>query len=161
MTRYIMVLVAALILPQLTLPPSLLAAGIIPSPTGKDKCPVCGMFVGSYQNWLTVIRLKNGRIAYFDGPKDMFTYYLKPDKYVPSLTQSAINEIWVKDYYSMKPIEARKAYFVAGSDVMGPMGKELVPMAKSSDTQEFMADHKGKKIYRFSEITPAVLKSLE
>jgi len=140
---------------------SLFAANPIPPPAARDKCPVCGMFVGGYQNWLTAIRLKNGAITYFDGPKDMFTFYLNLGKYAPKIRQSDITEIMVKDYYTIKPIDARKAYFVTGSNVMGPMGKELVPFAQKSEAKEFSVDHKGQKILGFTEITPATLKSLE
>jgi nitrous oxide reductase accessory protein NosL len=137
------------------------AGNPIPAPTSKDKCAVCGMFVSHYQNWISSIRLKNGSLAYFDGPKDMFTYYLNSEKYAPAAKKSEITEVLVKDYYSVKQIDARKAYFVTGSDVSGPMGKELVPFTSQSDAQAFKTDHKGKKIYKFNEITPATLSTLE
>jgi len=141
--------------------PLLQAGNSMPAAKAIDKCPVCGMFVSSHRNWKSSVRLKNGSVVFFDGPKDMFSYYLSPGKYVPSAQQSAIAEITVKDYYSLKPVDARKAYFVAGSNVLGPMGKELIPLAGESDAQAFMKDHKGKTIYRFNEIVPAILKSLE
>ena len=143
-----------------TLPP-LQAGNSLPAAKANDKCPVCGMFVSSHRNWISSIHLKNGSVFFFDGPKDMFSYYLDPGEYVPSAKQSSIAEIRVKDYYSLKSVDARKAYFVAGSNVSGPMGKELVPLAGESDAQAFMRDHKGKSIYRFNEITSATLKSLE
>jgi nitrous oxide reductase accessory protein NosL len=105
--------------------------------------------------------MKNGAVIYFDGPKDLFNYYLNPGKYTPAARQSELSEILVKDYYSVKPIDARKAYFVAGSDVLGPMGKELIPLARKEEATEFRADHKGNRIYRFQDITPAVLKTLD
>ena len=61
----------------------------------------------------------------------------------------------------LKNIDARKALFVLGSNVYGPMGKELVPFEKASDAQAFLRDHQGKKVLSFGEITPAILKSLE
>lgn len=141
---------------------TLLTAGsAIPTPQARDKCPVCGMFVSGYQNWLAIVRLKNGQTAYFDGPKDMFTYCLNPGKYAPTAKPSDFGEILVKDYYTLKQIDARKAYYVVGSDILGPMGKELIPLARKQDADELMVDHKGKKIYKFNEITPTVLKSLE
>jgi nitrous oxide reductase accessory protein NosL len=91
----------------------------------------------------------------------MFTYYLNPGKYSPAIKQSDITDIMVKDYYTLKPFDARKAYFVTGSNVLGPMGKELIPLAKKADAQEFLTDHKGNRIYRFKEVTAETLKSLE
>jgi len=72
-----------------------------------------------------------------------------------------ITAIQVKDYYSLKSVDGRTAFYVIGSDVYGPMGKELVPFEKQMDAQSFLRDHKGKKVLRFNEITPVVLKSLE
>jgi nitrous oxide reductase accessory protein NosL len=137
------------------------ADNTIPPPTAKDKCPVCGMFVSSYKEWLAALRLHNGSIKYFDGPKDLSTFYLNPGRYAPSAKQADITAVIVTDYYSLRKIDGRTAYFVIGSDVLGPMGKELIPFAKKSDAQAFLTDHKGKKIIGFKEITPAVLKSLE
>lgn len=152
---------AAIIWLQLVTLPLLQAGDAMPAAKANDKCPVCGMFVSSHRNWISSVRLKNGSVLFFDGPKDMFSYYLSPGKYVPSAKQSSIAGITVKDYYSLKPVDALKACFVAGSNVFGPMGKELVPLARESDAQAFMKDHKGKTIYRFNEITPAILRSLE
>jgi nitrous oxide reductase accessory protein NosL len=54
-----------------------------------------------------------------------------------------------------------KAFFVIGSDVHGPMGRELIPFGKPTDAEEFRRDHKGKSVLRFSDVTPAVIKGLD
>jgi nitrous oxide reductase accessory protein NosL len=41
------------------------------------------------------------------------------------------------------------------------MGKELVPFGTRADADGFLRDHRGKRILRFGEITPATLKELE
>jgi nitrous oxide reductase accessory protein NosL len=132
-----------------------------PAPSAKDKCPVCGMFVAPYPNWLGVIVFKDGGRSYFDGPKDLFTYYLAPEKYGSARKTADIAEIYVKDYYSVTAIDGRKAFYVIGSDVRGPMGKELVPFAKKADADGFLKDHHGRKVLSFDEITRATLNSLE
>lgn len=161
MTCTLRILVVATIALLLATQSPLLAGNYTPAPTARDKCAVCGMFVAKYQNWLTSIRLKSGAVVYFDGPKDMFKYYLNPGKYHAAAKQSDVVDVLVKDYYSLKSIDARTAYFVIGSDVTGPMGKELIPLLKKSDAQGFLTDHKGKKIYRFNEITSAIVTALE
>jgi nitrous oxide reductase accessory protein NosL len=132
-----------------------------PAPTTKDKCLVCGMFVAKYPDWATSVTFKNGTTVFFDGAKDFFTYYHNMKKYTPANNQATIASITLKDYYSLKNIDARKALFVTGSDVYGPMGKELVPFEKASDAQAFIKDHKGKKALNFGEVTPAALNTLE
>ena len=67
----------------------------------------------------------------------------------------------MKDYYSLAFIDGRQAFYVIGSNVRGPMGKELVPFAGRADADGFLHDHQGKKVLRFGEITPATLKELE
>jgi nitrous oxide reductase accessory protein NosL len=69
--------------------------------------------------------------------------------------------IQVKDYYGLKHVDARSAHYVLGSDVLGPMGKELVPFAGEASAREFLKDHHGKKLLLFQDITPIVLKELE
>lgn len=131
------------------------------APSAKDKCPVCGMFVAKYPIWTGSIVFSDGNTVYFDGPKDLFTYVLFPEKYDPGRKRSDIAEIYVKDYYSLAPVDGRKAYYVIGSNVYGPMGKELIPFADKADADGFLHDHAGKQVLRFEEITRAILKKLE
>ncbi len=130
-------------------------------PSQKDKCPVCGMFVAKYPNFLAQVLFQDGSYAFFDGSKDMFNYYLNRNKYNPSKKSSDIVAIYVTDYYSMTPLDGFKSYYVVGSNVYGPMGKELIPFEKESDAKEFMADHVGKSLLRFKEVNPEILKGLE
>ena len=132
-----------------------------PAPSAKDKCPVCGMFVAPYPNWVGGIVYKDGGRFYFDGPKDLFTFYFAPEKYGSARKRADIADIYVTEYYSVATIDGRKAFYVIGSDVRGPMGNELVPFAMKTDADGFLKDHRGQKVLRFEEITPAMLKSLE
>jgi nitrous oxide reductase accessory protein NosL len=126
--------------------------------TAKDKCPVCGMFTAKYPEWASQIIFTDGSYATFDGPKDMVKYYLAMKKYNPSKSPGDVDSVYVKDYYSLSFIEARKAYFVEGSDIYGPMGRELVPFEKEADAKVFLKDHKGKRVLTFKEITPETVK---
>ncbi len=130
-------------------------------PSAKDKCPVCGMFVAKYPDWMAQIRFKDGFRVYFDGAKDFFKYYHDLNRYHPARSRGDMAFLWVTDYYAVRLIEAAKAFYVIGSDIYGPMGKELIPFEKEAEAREFLKDHKGKNIYRFIQITPEILKSLE
>jgi copper chaperone NosL len=132
-----------------------------PAPSAKDKCPVCGMFVSKYPDWVATVTFKDSSVLFFDGVKDFFTYYHNMQKYTPARNQASISAISINDYYTLKPVDARQAHFVLGSDVYGPMGKELVPFGKVNDAQAFIKDHKGKMVLRFSDVTPKILKSME
>jgi copper chaperone NosL len=130
-------------------------------PTPKDKCPVCGMFVYKYPDWVSQAVFRDGSRIYFDGAKDLMKFYFKVPQYQPGKSQSEIIALYVTDYYSLESIEGTRAYYVIGSDVFGPMGKELIPFGKEVEAREFLKDHKGKRIFRFQEITPEVLKTLD
>lgn len=124
----------------------------------SDKCQVCGMLVYPYPTWAAEIVFNDGTYAAFDGPKDMFKYYLNIGKFNPSKKQSDIAAIFVTEYYSTRMMDAHEVFFVKGSDVDGPMGAELIAVESADRAKVFMKDHKGKKILRFNEVKMEDLK---
>lgn len=123
------------------------------------RCSVCGMFVAKYDNWLAQIRLADGAVMYFDGVKDLLVFYFDPGGYSKAVPND-IREIWVRDYYSLQWLDGRTAFYVTGSDVYGPMGKEFIPFATREAADSFLRDHKGEKILGFSEITNDQVQSM-
>jgi len=133
-----------------------------PKPPSKEhKCPVCGMFVYKYPDWVAEIIFKDGSVDFFDGAKDMFKYYFNLKKYNPQKTLKDIQSIYVTEWYGMELMETGKVHFVVGSDVYGPMGKELIPCATREDAEVFHKDHKGRLILKFEEVTPDVIRKLD
>ncbi len=130
-------------------------------PSLKDKCPVCGMFVAKYPDFLAQILFKDGGYALFDGTKDMFKYVFNLQKYHPTRKSSDIDSIYVTDYYQVTLIDGYPAHYVMGSDIYGPMGRELIPFEKEADAMEFMKDHKGKLLLTFKEVTYEIVKGLD
>jgi nitrous oxide reductase accessory protein NosL len=134
--------------------------GIAVKPGPKDKCPVCGMFVSGYPNWIAEIIFKDGTYAIFDGPKDMFKYYFNVSTYTKGKTKNDISALFITEYYTTKIVSARDVHFILGSDVMGPMGNELVPVLGKEVAEQFAKDHKGTKMLTFDEITPEDIPSM-
>jgi copper chaperone NosL len=132
---------------------------VVPGP--DEKCPVCGMFVARTPDWLAGVGFADGAHAFFDGAKDLFRYLLEDGRDGRGHTAGDVRSAFVTDYYSLQRVDAREAWFVLGSDVLGPMGRELVPFADERAAKEFLSDHRGRRILRFVEITPGVLKELE
>ena len=118
----------------------------------KVRCPVCGMFVAKYDVWITQIRYDDKLVHSFDGVKDMMAYYFAPESF-NGKPREQIREIWVKDYYSLKWIDASKAFFVTGSDVHGPMGHEFIPFSSRAAADSFKTDHSGENLLTFDNIT--------
>jgi nitrous oxide reductase accessory protein NosL len=131
------------------------------TPSQKDKCPVCGMFVSMFPDWNARIEFKDATYATFDGAKCMFKYYLNMKRDNPTKNKEDMTVTSVKDYNSITSIDARQAFFVIWSDVYGPMGHEPIPFEKETDAKKFLKEHKGKKILRFKDINPNLIKSLD
>ena len=126
-----------------------------------EKCPVCGMFAYKYPKWAARMNyVENGKQVNhaFDGVKDMLKFYKNPAKW-GNYTKHNDAEITllVSDYYAQEAIDGKKAFYVVGSDVMGPMGKEFIPFKTFKSAQTFMKDHKGLQIVEFSKIDEALI----
>jgi nitrous oxide reductase accessory protein NosL len=119
------------------------------------------MFLAKYPDLLARIVFADGSQAWFDGVKDMMKYYFNMAKYAPAKTAADIRAFHVTDYYRLELVDGRKAFYVVGSDIYGPMGKELIPFEKEDSAKEFMQDHKGKAVLTFERIDPALVKSLD
>ena len=133
------------------------ATDIVPE---NARCSVCGMFVAKYPNWLAQINYDSpDETKFFDGVKDMMVFYFNPQKY-GGPARETIKGIFVKDYYTLTWLEAKKAFYVVGSDIYGPMGHELIPFESKEAAESFSKDHHGKSILTFAEITSDLIESL-
>jgi len=130
-----------------------------PAVAKDTRCAVCGMFVAKYPNWLATLTMSDGDIKHFDGVKDMMVFTFAPQKY-GAKAGSTIATLTVKDYYSLAPLDARKAFYVVGSDVTGPMGHEFIPFADKAAAESFSKDHQGKSIVTFEAITADQVESM-
>jgi nitrous oxide reductase accessory protein NosL len=144
---FVVVVLGALITPVLAFEPEM--------PGPRERCPVCGMFVAPYPDWIATIVLKNGEQIFFDGAKDMFRYYFA----LPAgkVTREDIQGIYVTEYYSARYAPVDEVFFVLGTDVYGPMGAELIPVRGRRHAETFMKDYSGNQIVVFDEVTPDML----
>ena len=128
-----------------------------------EKCPVCGMFVYKYPRWVAQIEIKDKHHLSFDGVKDLMKFYFDPAKWGDKFKgmEKSFGKILVTDYYSQKVIDGKKAFYVINSDILGPMGNELIPFKNKNDAQNFKNDHRGKKIIEFNKITKEVIYKLD
>jgi copper chaperone NosL len=129
------------------LPP--IAAAESGKPNASDRCPVCGMFVAPHSNWLSVVTFADGQEVFFDGPKDLFRYIFDLQTYQAERTLAEIQQVRVTEYYSTRLMDAKEVFFVTGSDVLGPMGAELVPVFGKGNAEAFLKDHAGKAVMQF------------
>jgi nitrous oxide reductase accessory protein NosL len=91
----------------------------------------------------------------------MLRFYFDVPAYAPSRSVADIAAIYVTDYYSLNLVDGRKAFYVVGSDIIGPMGRELIPLAAERDAATFLGDHKGRSVLKFSDITVEIIKDID
>jgi nitrous oxide reductase accessory protein NosL len=124
----------------------------------EAKCPVCGMFVTKYPKWAARM-IESTHTHYFDGVKDMMKFYIFDADF--PYDRKHISQLEVTDFYTLQAIEAKKAFYVVGSDVFGPMGDELIPFSTKKAAQNFLTDHHGEQIILFDAITPNLVMGLD
>lgn len=112
-----------------------------------QRCAQCGMRVDTAPRWMSGYDERH-----FDTPKCMFRW---------AAEQGAdLEEAWVLDYYEGERLPAERAHFVIGSDVLGPMGDDLVPMPDAIKADLFVRDHGG-RVVTTRQINEALLRSLD
>lgn len=135
-------------------------AGPVDPVSSDQRCAVCGMMVAKYNPWITQLHAAGEEVVMFDGVKDLMAYYFNQAAY-NGKGDMATAEIWVKDYYTLDYLDGRKAVYVVGSDVMGPMGEELVPFGSRKAAENFSDDHQGKQLLLFNEIKGEMIMSMK
>ncbi len=124
-------------------------AGSQPSQELEGKrCIVCNMDVNMSPELTSQVKMKDGTYKYAESPKHILQYYFK--------NKEKIAELWVKDYKTGKWIDGTKAYYVVIEE--GPMGKDLAPFKSRLKAKKFA---KGKRVYKFSELSLEFIKHLD
>ncbi|MCB9600147.1 MAG: nitrous oxide reductase accessory protein NosL [Sandaracinus sp.] len=110
------------------------------------RCARCGMRVDTAPAWLA-----GHGDARFDGPKCLFRWAAENGR--------DAGEGWATEYFDTREVPLREAFFVAGSDVVSPMGDDLVPLRTRALAERFAGDHGG-RVLAFGEVDDAVLQAL-
>jgi nitrous oxide reductase accessory protein NosL len=117
------------------------------------RCANCGMRVPSDSAWRAGLTNSEGEALSFDAPKCMFRV-LRGER------GHGAREPWVIEYDSRTQRPANSLMYVIGSDVEGPMGRDLVPIASRERAERFVHDHHGTRILTFDEVTAQVVDAL-
>ncbi len=120
----------------------------------KDKCGNCNMMPAKFPQWQAQIIYADKSMTSYDGCKCMFKHTFSPEQ-----KGKEISTVWVKDFNNGKWLNAKDAYFVCGSEIMGPMGKELIPFSDHMAAMTFQKSNGG-DIAKYSDISMATLKPL-
>lgn len=115
------------------------------------RCDLCGMVVAEDSGWRAGGTGADGEALAFDTPKCLFRHRHE---------RGEVNEPWVIEYDSQTRRPAAELVYVLGSDVEGPMGRDLVPLASRARATGFSADHAGDDVLAFDEVTAEVVGAL-
>jgi copper chaperone NosL len=126
--------------------------------TRAHACALCGMITVDFPGSKGQIHYSNGKIDAFCCTLDMFSFYLQPDS-PKNITAIFVNDMGKADWErpSGHWIEAKKAYYVIGGNIMGPMGEALVPFFNIKDAEAYIKEQSG-KIVKFDDINMEMLK---
>lgn len=130
-----------------------------PVPGPKDRCPVCGMYVIRHRKHLAGLQFKDGKTVFFCSTKCFFHAYHHWKDYFPGRKKGQIAHMWVTEYYRVKPIPAKEAFYLVGCDLIGPMGYMIVPVQDLKAAQVLKKDHHCSRILSFEEVTPEIVEA--
>ena len=129
--------------------------GKIKEPTEKDACTVCGMYPARYPKHKCQTWAMDGSTLHFCSTKCMVDFNADPSKYAKG-PAAKTKMAWVTLFSDGMYESAFGTYYVVGSHVNGPMGKEAIPFKLKKNAEEFVAANGG-KIVGFSQLTPALV----
>jgi nitrous oxide reductase accessory protein NosL len=124
----------------------------------SDRCPVCAMKAAG-RKLASAIALRSGETFYFCGTGCMIKSWLHPEIFLGHDKKQLARAV-TTDYFSGKHIDALTARWVAGSNVVGPMGKAIVPLADEAAVKDFRRRHGGEHVFSLGELTDAKWKQL-
>jgi len=123
-----------------------------------DRCPVCAMPVIAHARFAAAIQLLDGTTYYFCATGCMIKSWLHPEIFL-GREKSALARPVVQEYLTGRPMDARDVIWVAGSDVIGPMGPYLTPLVEAH-LETFRNRHGGKRTFRLADMDDDLWESI-
>ena len=118
-----------------------------------DRCPVCAMPVKAHERFSAAIAF------YFCSPGCMLRAWLQPERYLNRSRQQLSRPV-ARDYFSGDFIDGRRALWVSGSDVIGPMGPALVALKSDTQLDAFRRRHGAGRVFRLWALTAETWEQL-
>lgn len=128
----------------------------------ESTCVVRKIKVYEEPKWVSKIELTNGKKLFFCSPKSMMEFYQQPGRWfdIGVKSEEDFKEILVTDFDTLKPINAKGAFFVYGSNIISPAGDDLVPFASYEAANNFASKHNGKRVFAFNQVSDALIRLL-
>jgi nitrous oxide reductase accessory protein NosL len=117
------------------------------------RCGFCGMKIDHESAWRAEVKRPDGKVDAFDTPRCAFGAVTKGDEPQGSVVR-------VQEFYDRTWQDAATVRFAVGSDVVGPMGADLVPLLPAH-ADKFSHDHAATKLVDGAKIDSALLGELK
>lgn len=124
-----------------------------------DRCPVCAMRPARYPKSASAIQLTDGRTFYFCETGCMLRSWLHPDVHI-GMAKSALARVVVREYFTGAHLDGHAVIWVAGSDVIGPMGPMIVALDGEDHLAVFKRRHGGRIVFRLQGLTEDLWKKI-
>ena len=115
----------------------------------EPRCGNCGMKLDPASPWTS--ELTGPHPEKYDTPRCALTAWRRG--------RADVTGVRVLDYYDRASKDGAMLVFVTGSDVLGPMGADVIPVAPEH-ADRFVKDHGGKKL-KLDEVTLPLLEALK
>ena len=126
----------------------------------ETSCLVRHLKVYKNPAWVAKIELQNGKEMFFSSPKSMFEFYFRPGKWydIGVKSEKDFKYLYVTDFKTLKPVKAKGAFYIYGSNETSPAGDDLVAFDSYADAEEFSKVHNGKRIMGFRDVSDALIR---
>lgn len=118
----------------------------------SDRCPVCAMRPHRHPKAACAMVLTDGNTYYFCSSKCMIRCRLQPHIYLKVAAKN-IRQAVVREYFTGEHLSADSVTWVAGSDVIGPMGPAVVPLKGAKHLETFRRRHGGRASFSLQDLT--------
>lgn len=109
----------------------------------EERCATCGMRIDEASTFRAELDTPQGSLR-FDSPRCALV--ARHDR--------GGGTLHVREFYSGESRDGASVVFVEGSDVLGPMGKDLVPVEEAK-ADKFKKDHGGTRVMKLAEAEAA------
>jgi copper chaperone NosL len=129
-----------------------------------DECHLCGMLISNFSGpkgelfRKGITEAEGNSVKKFCSTRDMFSFYLDPEN-KRNVTTMLVHDMSQSPWDTPNDayfIDAKDAWFVAGSEKTGAMGETLASFSKQVDAQRFSNEFGG-KVISFTQIDLSIL----
>ena len=124
------------------------------------RCPVCGMYPARSPDWAGQIIFSNGDAQFFDSPVSLLLFLNDVPRYSAGRSSDDIVARYVTDVTSKEWIDAGAAFYVYGSNAMGPMRAGNLPAFAQRSAAEAFAQRRGGTVHVLGAIDAPMLQTM-